>query len=78
MFSLILVASLPGQFVDNPDFTTAQQLIAFEATVRTYHHASRSVGTAVAVGKRDRVVYFLDRRPLGSRKSGAGAGKRRP
>jgi S1-C subfamily serine protease len=59
MLTLFLAAALPGQFVENPHFTKAQQQAAFEATVRTYHPASRSHGTAVAVGERDKVVYFL-------------------
>lgn len=59
MFSLLLLAALPGQLADNSNFTKAQQQAAFEATVRIYHPASRSHGTAVAVGKRGPVVYFL-------------------
>jgi hypothetical protein len=59
MLPLLFAAALPGQFVDNPQFPRAQQQTAFEATVRTYHPASRSHGTAVAVGKRNKVVYFL-------------------
>jgi S1-C subfamily serine protease len=59
VYSLLMWAALPGQFVDSPDFTKAQQQAAFDATVRTYHPASRSVGTAIAVGKKGPVVYFL-------------------
>jgi S1-C subfamily serine protease len=59
VYSFVLLAALPGQFVDNPHFAKAMQQTAFEATVRTYHPASRSVGTAVVIGRRGPVVYFL-------------------
>jgi S1-C subfamily serine protease len=59
VLSLVLLAAVPTQFADNPHFPKAQQQAAFEATVRIYHPASRSHGTAVAVGQRGPIVYFL-------------------
>jgi len=59
VYSLLLLATLPGQFVENPQFPKARQQAAYEATVRTYHPASRSYGTAVAVARRDQSVLFL-------------------
>jgi S1-C subfamily serine protease len=59
VYSLLLLAALPGQFVENPQFPNARQQGAYEATVRTYHPASRSYGTAVAVARRGPAVFFL-------------------
>jgi len=72
VLSLLLFAALPGQLADNSNFTKAQQQAAFEATVRIYHPASRSHGTAVAVGKRGPVVYFLTAAHLVPEKAVAG------
>jgi S1-C subfamily serine protease len=59
MYPFLFVAALPGQFVENPAFNKAQQIVAFEATVRTYHPASRSIGTAVIVAQKDGKSYLL-------------------
>ncbi len=59
MYSLVLLAALPGQFVENAEFSRARQLAAYEATVRIYHPASRSAGTAVAVARHGNIVYLL-------------------
>jgi S1-C subfamily serine protease len=54
-----LLALIPGQFVTDADFSKEVQRRAFEATVNTYHPASRSRGAAVVVGKRDELTYLL-------------------
>jgi S1-C subfamily serine protease len=56
---LVLLAALPGQYVDDAVFAKTLQKNAFEATVRTYHPRSRSVGSAVAIARRDGKTYFL-------------------
>lgn len=59
MYALVMFAALPGPFVEHPLFTQAQQRAAFEATVRTSHPASRSVGTAVIVARKGEISYLL-------------------
>ena len=59
MYTVLLLAALPCQYVDDSVFSKALQKQAFEATVRTYHPASRSVGTAVVIGRRGRITYLL-------------------
>jgi S1-C subfamily serine protease len=59
MYSLLFLACLPGQFVENPLFPKEKQDAAFNATVRTYHEASRSAGTAVIVARKDDKSYLL-------------------
>src|SRR5207248_11333288 len=68
----------PGQFTENAQFTKAQQQAAFESTVRIYHPASRSHGSAVAVGKRGPVVYFLTAAHLVPEKAVPGREKEDP
>jgi hypothetical protein len=54
-----MLALTPGQFVENKDFSIALQRRAFEATVYSYHPASRSTGTAVVVGGRKGTTFLL-------------------
>jgi S1-C subfamily serine protease len=59
MYAFVFLAALPGQFVDNPQFSKAQQQVAYEATARIYHDSSRSAGTAVVIARKDGKVYLL-------------------
>jgi S1-C subfamily serine protease len=59
VYSLLLLAALPGQFTDHPTFTKEQQQAALEATVRIYYPANRVEGSAVIVGRRGSLVYLL-------------------
>jgi S1-C subfamily serine protease len=59
VYTVLLLAALPGQYVDDSVFSKALQKTAFEATVRIYHPRSRSVGTAVMIGRKDGFTYFL-------------------
>ena len=60
---LLLLAAVPGQFVDSPAFPKAQQQAALEATVRIYHPGSRlygvGVGSGAIVHRDDKVAYVL-------------------
>jgi S1-C subfamily serine protease len=59
VYSLLFLAALPDQFVANDQFPSDRQRAAFEATVRTYHPYTRSVGTAVVVARKDGTTYML-------------------
>jgi hypothetical protein len=60
---LLLVAALPGQFVDSPAFLKDRQQAALEATVRIVHPGSQQFGVGVGSGaivhRDDKVVYVL-------------------
>jgi hypothetical protein len=63
VFSLLLLTALPGQFVNDADFSKKQQQAALEATVRVYHPGTKlygeSKGSGVVVGRKDKFVYVL-------------------
>ncbi len=65
MYSLLFLAALPGQFVNDPAFKKETQQAVLEATVRVQHPASSGEGTGVVVaraggGAREgQVVYIL-------------------
>jgi S1-C subfamily serine protease len=60
VYSLVLLAATPGQFVDDPQFSRPVQKAAVEATVRVFHPASRNDGSGVVVHKgQGSLLYIL-------------------
>jgi hypothetical protein len=63
VYSLVLLAALPGQFVENANFPKEKQQAALEATVRIRHPGSKLYGvgqaTGVIVGREGPIVYIL-------------------
>ena len=58
MFTPLVLAALPGQFVENPDFDSRLQKAAFDATAEVYHKL-RGEGSAVLVHRKGDVAYVL-------------------
>jgi S1-C subfamily serine protease len=63
VFSLVLLAALPGQFVDDAIFSTEKQKAVLDATVSVVHPGSREFGkgfgSGVVVGRRKQLAYVL-------------------
>jgi len=59
MLTLVILAAMPGQFVENPNFDEKLQKSAFDATAEVYHKFSRGEGSAVVVHRKGDVVFVL-------------------
>jgi hypothetical protein len=59
VYGLVLLAALPGQFLESKEFSKEIQTKALEATVRIFHPASQLEGSGVAVRYEKNMVYIL-------------------
>jgi S1-C subfamily serine protease len=59
VYALLMLSALPGQFVEDANFSKEMQQTALEATVRIYHPATHAEGSAVIVGRQGQKVYLL-------------------